>query len=1016
MSSTASDCLLPNPESDSDSMHLQELNNQLRQMNEKLIVEVTSLRNQFKEATEVSDQLQKIHQLNTQISSDYRKVSAERDDLSHRLEISLQMNEELHTNFEKEKQLMEESHQMEMEELKKSLDQEKYYHDATIDDSNVKIETMNERLKYEQSCKDKLDSTIAQILEAAREGYSITFSTADQLIHFLNHAPKEIKSKQIAKEGSLSSNLKKLTDEKNKYKQKAHDERKARQQSDLKHIEREKQLQQQIEDLKSKCSSQNKIIDDLHKNVLQLETDQKKSNAQAESQIKSLQNILDEQKTKQKSLENQVNGFYTQPNPLANENSALKSENAAQNIEIQENHNLIDALKKQNSSYQQQVQMLEANIDAFQKKYEKAKKDVKEIQQDNDKLKNENSFMKLQVEELTEQKETVVTQMQAAKTSYNQSKAAYSEIESKYNKASTGLGKTEAVMENQKQEISQLLVQRSKLIKVLRTQSKVIEILENNINNLSKTNQEQKEEIIKRSIQEPVKQEQEIIPTTCWYCVDFPSDLCQSIAEIARNDSLQTSSKLRHILPLIAKYYTHDIEELNSNMSRTNQRVKYIFDALEQFFVTLGNILERNLNLDTIVAANTQNEVLGTIQELRDLAFTTQELNRQLMNGQDNLFRQLKASSYDSAADKLSKLISNMSTLQSKYGLLKAKAKKQRTNINKLKTEANRNDSSDQSSIHKLQEQNDKLTAEKNKIQNTLKAAQIEISVLKDQIADLEQLNDNKMSNIDSLNQETIDQINKSHKAEIDKLNSEIRKRDQIIDQEKVQLSKLEKEVSQWRKSSDLHKSSRLDKENQLTQLQDQLEQSEKDHQVKLQKQESQLRETYESIISQIKAKNNELRDLVKKVSKALDESEARNQDLLAINTQLSSENQHNISKVAIYKEEQQRSHQLVEAKISATRLSTEIECNNQIEDFKAQFEQEKRNIYGFVASSFRQFFSAKQQLDDFAFKQLIQRTSEELNKLMKADEGIRRLLGISTKESTEDAVAQYMLSMYHNK
>ena len=111
------------PSSDeSDVRRLQELNSQLRQKNEKLSLEISSLRSQFNEATDIVSQLEQIHQKNSKLATDLRNVTIERDELSHRLDINIQVIDELRASKEQEKREAERRIQSEINEARETYE------------------------------------------------------------------------------------------------------------------------------------------------------------------------------------------------------------------------------------------------------------------------------------------------------------------------------------------------------------------------------------------------------------------------------------------------------------------------------------------------------------------------------------------------------------------------------------------------------------------------------------------------------------------------------------------------------------------------------------------------------------------------------------------------------------------------------------------------------------------------------------------------------------------------------
>jgi hypothetical protein len=113
-------------------------------------------------------------------------------------------------------------------------------------------------------------------------------------------------------------------------------------------------------------------------------------------------------------------------------------------------------------------------------------------------------------------------------------------------------------------------------------------------------------------------------------------------------------------------------------------------------------------------------------------------------------------------------------------------------------------------------------------------------------------------------------------------------------------------------------------------------------------------------------------------------------------------------------KEENSREKQLLETKTKAAGIRLEMRCQAEIEDLKANFEDEKRKMFGLVAEHFANFFDARHSFDSQSYRQVIEKASSEIEKLKEADAAVRRLLCLSNDESTENAISKLLLSLYH--
>ena len=76
---------------------------QLKELNNELIKENALLRSQFEEAVEITSQFQELHRENQTLVAQNSAIQQEKEDLDHRLEISLATNRELTKRLSDEK-------------------------------------------------------------------------------------------------------------------------------------------------------------------------------------------------------------------------------------------------------------------------------------------------------------------------------------------------------------------------------------------------------------------------------------------------------------------------------------------------------------------------------------------------------------------------------------------------------------------------------------------------------------------------------------------------------------------------------------------------------------------------------------------------------------------------------------------------------------------------------------------------------------------------------------------------
>ena len=79
------------------------LPSQLKEQIDELMKENTVLRSQFEDAIKITKQLESVHDQNRDLLQQNRQLKSERDDLEHRLEISLETIKEMNNKLKDEK-------------------------------------------------------------------------------------------------------------------------------------------------------------------------------------------------------------------------------------------------------------------------------------------------------------------------------------------------------------------------------------------------------------------------------------------------------------------------------------------------------------------------------------------------------------------------------------------------------------------------------------------------------------------------------------------------------------------------------------------------------------------------------------------------------------------------------------------------------------------------------------------------------------------------------------------------
>ncbi|OHT01538.1 hypothetical protein TRFO_31561 [Tritrichomonas foetus] len=1044
MLSSQSESSSPSSDEINDAKHLQESNNQLRQMNEKLLLELNSLRQQFNEATSIGKQLEEIHSKNSKLASDLRKVTAERDELSHRLDLNILVIDELRTSKEQERNEMERRIQSELNDARESFEKERFDFTDNIKKAQNEAKEALRQMKTTQNDCDNLSTSIKEAVEAAQTYFVQPFKNIDQLTEFLKDpsnrnqsssksgSPQNSAKPQAASLSDDAINIADLKKQMKIIKQKAREEHKARKDAEAEILDLEnslKSMKNQFE--QDKKSFENKL-NDYQRKIEISDLQNKALTSKYENKIAELNALLEEAQrnldfhTSLKNSSVPANQNSQKTGTPTTEVEQLKEKVAQNAAKLRETQASIYALRKQNSQLVNQLNESESAKEILRRKNSSLNEDLDKFKNITDNLKSENSKLVIERDDLREQNDSTLTQLQAARTSFNQSKTACSEADSRIEKLQSSLSILEIMIGKQKEEITEHVNARNRYVTALHRQNAALHSMEDVLTSLQEENKKLKDRIdkqndINRYQLSPKTSENAEIPPTSWYCIDFPRQLCAQISDIANNGSLQTTVKLRNVLGTIAKYYNKKLEDTTKEVNHMKEQEQNNIEKVDSLLTSLGPLVnDSSLSYESFIPNSIRKtqSIVNFINDLQSSQIEAKLSKTQLQNEISDLVSKFGAQSLPDAVALVDKIFEENEKLRDHADNSRTKVKKLAKTIRAVKNAAKQevNESHEQvnahiESINKLQEENDRLR-ESNKHNDDV------IEQLTSQISNIQSssfLSSPSNAKPDTKKQSSRERLRAMLDAQRDEYDKALACKDEQIHDLNDKLDLLEKDAKQFRKIAEILKANKAEKDTQIQSLMNQMDEREKEFKVKLDNEKTSLRDQFERSVSQIKAKNVQLRDLVSNISGALNDSEERNKSLLALNVQLSIEKQHIAAKMETISEEQSRTKQLNEARIKTLELAMSTQRQMELEEERSKLDEQKRQIYVFVAQQFRQLFQARELLNEDGFKSLISRCSDELNRLLKIEASLRRILGLNKGESIEDTVSNLLVSMYSN-
>ncbi|OHT12331.1 hypothetical protein TRFO_17923 [Tritrichomonas foetus] len=1001
-----------------DQMNNDDITNmhQLQQEIDRLREENNTLRTQFNEVSSMSDQLETIHQQNIQLTKQIRIANSERDDLQRRLDISLQRNEEIKKQREQEKitpTIIKNTH-----DDKSIIEKERIQWQNEKNALTLKNSELLQLLTNEQNKNAEIQKSITSLISTSNNYFQTSFSTIQEISSYIGQSPRPPcrlgtprKDPEISKStiDSLNQKIKKQRSEIKELKK-------------LYNMSEQHSTQIQNETKKSKEEADN-IITELEGKLTQLQHNFQLQELQShhelqmrDNQIRNLQDTIHELQQKQSDTQSD----YSKGEFSTNEINFMKKQLQSYKDKVHEYNKTLTQMKHENSQLQSQLSEANNSAETIKKRLANSETNGTNLLAENENIKCSLSTLQIEYDKLQEQYQTSISQIQSLESSSKQNETNQLETQSKIDKLNNSVSILESACEKYKNETRTLYDERDKIITILQKENNLLKSYEVCFRKLSDENKSIKKNLHAEQFKisnQIVKQEEIDIPYTSWFCKEFPSELCNMINDTAKNNSLPITTKLRYILAIIAKFYNKKLKDCETEHEDStkydNQKIK----VLEQLLEKLSGI-DKFTNVSVEALLSDPSKIVNISSSIDQIKVTIEEKESEITKVNDillSIYTKLSVTTKEEALNTLDRLIHTLEQLKNQVDHQKVKMNKQKKEFATFKSVCLSQQKEIEDIVNDQQEQYSKMVQERDELLAKLKETELANNTLS---TDISRLNNEHKESL-NIHEKKCDEVMSSMKSQIDEVKNqysqELNSKDQQIMDMQQKIQQQEKEIIQWKRTAELLKKSKIEKDNQLIEVTTKAQEMERTRQEKLAREKASLKAQFEQLVNHTKAKNEELRKLVLKTTKSLEETQKRNKELVSSCTQLSIENQQHQAKIEGMKEELEREHRLMDTKLKASVMSIELQTQNNIEELKSQYDLEKRNIFGYIATSFRQFFNASSILNEDSFKSLVDTVHAELLRLAKQDLTLRKILGITPAESIESHISKLLLDMYQS-
>lgn len=1004
----------------------------LREQNDHLMKENSSLRAQFEDALLITRQVEEMHQNNRQLKSTIREYETKIDGLNQRLEISSKTIEGLNQKLDDEKASAITSRDRDHIFMKKEIEKIKEENKAQLDSLYDQLEKLNkEKEKY--GVEQKLISgKIEKCLDNAQHFFQAKFQQFDDFIAFLSQVPycpsADVKNQPpicpqappiprdlcnpIEQVQILSKKLKR---ERAKLKEKSaiNDQLEATI-SKLKREQYETTNKYQFE-----ISSLKKEFEQKEEDMNLQDADQKHQIQQLLAKVESLKKEIKRKSTEEHS-QTAAPQVVIQAPPVTQPKRRIDSElelEAKKSIEQNKELDLAVAhLTRVNNELNSQLKNALSQRDELNAKIRDFEAAKLEQDEHSNKYKNDLDALTIVHKETIAELDTLRKALHEKDNILD--KKAKSRLKREAQTFKTQISNMESTIEQQKKQIYDLSLANEQANRSIYQLNQKLEESKNTIDDNQRNMDYLRDELstAQQALEDkPCVTPEDVMPPNVWRFSDFGTEVSEQISKIALNSSLQPPSKLTNIYRIIKNHYSKLISERDQALEDAHNELQLIKNSLNQFLINISISLGiEPMCLEKFFEQNGSSVILSSINHIRTVSDDYKRNNDQYTNALSHISKLFSPNGEPDISMVIEQTNSVKEQLTMNSLLLQKRNKKCHEINASFKALKKKYDTEVQdfnSQISHLNETIEQLTKSNTELTQSNQKYKYELQSMRNNYRDFKEKKEESESNLvekhdedqQAWNQEKsqlearIQQLLSSHNERANEAASEIADKDAIIEKlkktievQKSTISEKDKEISNLKQSS----------ENTLNEL------TAKDD-----KEKKQIIESYKKAVQEITEQCNMHRNDVEKMAKVVAEKEKKCKQYKSKLMQAKRENLKLTTEIQSQKELNERDKKLADSTAKSAILNAETNFNTRLDELKCKFETEKRRNYAFIADTFKQFFNPHEGIDEKSFRTIVSRARDELSRLLASDLAIRRLVGAASHQKTDDAVAQLIMN-----
>ena len=975
-----------------------ETKSQLKEKNALLMRELATLKSQFSEAVSLPEEMEKLHAENAKLSAQLRSLSAEKEDLAHRLQISMQAAQELKDKMASQKKGFESQMASEQGNKEKEFKKVKNQSESEVKKWRHALAVEKKEREEEKVEHSMLVNKVERLMQNAERYFETKFASCDDLIELLGQPPVVV----VAEGGDAKecAHVQRLERHVRKLKAKLREASATKAESEEQREKFKKTVQEMQASAKQEQARLQARIAELTEEKAALKEKSRCDLEKVKAEVEHLRCEITA--VKQKSIERkQRKEVATAPlEPVSRIQPIQLPTKLEKEFQATQEH-----LMNKVSELTDQVCLSEKKKDEMADKLRQAEMETQGVRLELERQKND--FLTLSV--INKEAQSEINALRAALHAKPKEEVPVKPPKKVSKKPTERLKKE---VETQKQQVVTLSADNQKKKTQIEDYERRVRELEAEVREAEERAKKAASEFHEYRLKVESKRKpkkDEILPPQAFVYSEFEPALSKKLSEIGSNTALQPASKVQSCYKAIAKHYRGVVDKVKGELDQTLEGVAALKSQINKLLVDASIALnDKPITFDDAFTAAVGESFIRSIAGLRasydaavhkveTLAAVIAHFNQTFeeegdpIECIDHVKQRCVAQSNElcrkSKRCKLLKtqLVACQRQLAETIEDAKCEGERLRSEISQLEQNLSHSEAVVKKLRLRTQELGNQLAAEK---------------VAKDELE--RSLTDSYEEQLSSLNAEmTAMRLQLTKDLETSQSNYAQLKSEYEEGQELIQ--KLRKHAQ----------SQKVQLKRQQTQLEE-LEQliaanEEKARQV-LEAEKAQLTESFETTVTELREQCDRHREDLQKVVAQLAQAEANIKHSQCKCCELQKAKRRLENDITQLNEQIAREKRLMESAQKAKILAIETQCNNRIEEAQAKFENEQRTMCAFVADNFRSFHNPCQQLDCASIRFMLEKVRDELQRLRKSDREIRQMLGAFDGQNTQDAVARYLL------